>query len=114
MYPYRPYSDFGIEEHKFRVRKSARVPRPPFGQNEPKMWVPPMPYYDHTPMIVTTPPPRGGGGHFHLNLYHIRVNCLQRSILNDDSRVDQKTPLTDDMGQLSHPKMRLIMIIVLT
>ena len=55
------------------------------------------------------PPPGGGGGpHFHWKLCHIRVNCSQKSTLNEDSRGDQKTPLTGDMGQLSHPKCRLL------
>ena len=42
--------------------------------------------------------------HFHWKLYHIRVNRPQKSTLNEYSRVDQKTPLTRDMGLLSHPK----------
>ena len=39
----------------------------------------------------------GGGGHFHWKLYHIRVNSPQKSTLNEDSRVGQKTPLTGDI-----------------
>ena len=31
------------------------------------------------------------GGHCHWKLYHIRVNRPQKSTLNEDSRVDQKT-----------------------
>ena len=31
------------------------------------------------------------GGHFHWKLYHIRVNRPQKSTLNEDSRVDQKS-----------------------
>ena len=48
---------------------------------------------------------RGGGGcHCHSKLYHIQVSRPEKSTLNEVSRVDQKTPLTGDMGQLSHPK----------
>ena len=41
----------------------------------------------------------GGGG----ELCHICVNHPQKSTLNEDSRVDQKTPLPGGMDQLSHP-----------
>ena len=47
---------------------------------------------------------RGGGCHFHCKLYHIHVNRPQKSTINKDWRVDQKTPLMGDMGQLAHPK----------
>ena len=53
--------------------------------------------------------PRGeGGGHYHWMLYHISVNRPQKRTLNQDSRGDQKTPLTGDMGQFLNPKCPLL------